>query len=96
MDYNSGEKAWFDTKQLRNSTIAAGRRHTVGLRSDGTVTAVGDNKFGQCKVSEWRDIVSVSAGCAHTLGLQSDGTMVAVGDNDYGQCDVREWSNIQH
>ena len=27
-------------------TLAAGRRHTVGLKSDGTVTAVGDNKYG--------------------------------------------------
>jgi len=43
-------------------TIAAGRRHTVGLKSDGTVTAVGDNIYGQCDVSGWCDIVSVAAG----------------------------------
>lgn len=29
------------------NTIAAGRRHTVGLKSDGTVTAVGDNRYGR-------------------------------------------------
>ncbi len=28
-------------------TIAAGRRHTIGLKSDGTVVATGDNKCGQ-------------------------------------------------
>ncbi|MDA8441606.1 MAG: RCC1 domain-containing protein [Peptococcaceae bacterium] len=39
--------------------IAAGRRHTVGLKSDGMVTAVGDNKCGQCDVSSWRDVVAV-------------------------------------
>ena len=37
-------------------TIAAGRRHTVGLKSDKTVTAVGDNEYGQCDVSGWRSI----------------------------------------
>ncbi len=37
-------------------TIAAGRRHTVGLKSDGTVLAVGDNKYGQCDISGWRGI----------------------------------------
>jgi alpha-tubulin suppressor-like RCC1 family protein len=37
-------------------TLAAGRRHTVGLKSDGTVTAVGDNKYDQCNVSGWHGI----------------------------------------
>ena len=36
--------------------IAAGRCHTVGLKSDGTVVAVGNNEFGQCDVGSWRDI----------------------------------------
>ena len=84
-------KVWAIPKDI----IAAGRRHTVGLKSDGTVTAVGNNKFGQCNVSGWRDIVAVAAGCAHTLGLKSDGTMVAVGDNEYGQCDASGWRGIQ-
>ena len=75
---------------IPKDTIAAGRRHTVGLKSDGTVTAVGDNKYGQCDVSGWRDIVAVAAGNvhmatntgnAHTIGLKSDGTVVAVGWN---------------
>ena len=36
---------------IPKDTIAAGRCHTVGLKSDGTVTAVGDNKYGQCDVN---------------------------------------------
>ena len=33
--------------------MAAGAYHTVGLRSDGTVEAVGYNGFGQCNVYGW-------------------------------------------
>lgn len=80
---------------IRKLTIAAGRRHTVGLKSDGTVVAVGDNKYGQCNVSNWCDIVAIAVGSSHTIGLKSDGTVVAVGDNEYGQCDVGGWCNIQ-
>jgi alpha-tubulin suppressor-like RCC1 family protein len=36
--------------------VAAGYRHSVALRSDGTVVAAGDNRFGQCHVGDWRDI----------------------------------------
>ena len=34
-------------------TIAAGYRHTLGLKSDGAVVSVGDNEYGQCDVSGW-------------------------------------------
>lgn len=37
-------------------TLAAGRRRTVGLKSDGTVVAVVDNEYGQCDVGGWRGI----------------------------------------
>ena len=33
---------------------AAGERHTVGLRADGTVVAIGDNAAGQCDVDDWK------------------------------------------
>ena len=94
MDYISPKEAMLKVKQWPKDTIAAGRRHTVGLKSDGTVTAVGDNKYGQCNVSDWNDIVAIAAGCAHTVGLKSDGTVVAVGNNEFGQCDVGSWSGI--
>ena len=75
--------------------IAADWDHTVGLKADGTVVAVGDNKSGQCDVSRWRDIVAVAADGYHTVGLKADGTVVAVGYNDDGQCDVSRWKNIK-
>jgi alpha-tubulin suppressor-like RCC1 family protein len=74
--------------------VAAGYRYTVGLKSDGTVVAVGSSKFGQCDVGNWTDIVRVAAGNFHTVGLKSDGTVVAVGLNDSGQCDVGGWTGI--
>ena len=103
MDRISPKEAALKSKRLRNDTIAAGRRHTVGLKCDGTVTAAGDNKYGQCGISGWRDIVAVAAGNvhmatntgnAHTVGLKSDGTVVAVGWNKHNQCGVNGWHNI--
>lgn len=70
--------------------VSCGGGHTVGLRADGTVVAVGDNDCTQCDVSDWTDIVSVSAGANQTVGLRSDGTVVAVGV----QWDVSSWRNI--
>ena len=64
--------------------VAAGNYHTVGLKSDGTVVAVGMNGDGQCDVGNWTDIIQVAAGDDHTVGLKSDGTVVAVGDNTTG------------
>jgi alpha-tubulin suppressor-like RCC1 family protein len=53
MDDLSPQESALKVKLRSKNTIAAGRRHTVGLKSDGTVTAVGDNAYGQCDVSGW-------------------------------------------
>jgi alpha-tubulin suppressor-like RCC1 family protein len=78
--------------------VAAGYYHTVGLKSDGTVVAVGNNSDGRCNVGGWADITGVAVGggllCSHTVGLKSDGTVVAVGDNYFGQCNVGNWTDI--
>ena len=74
--------------------MTAGGHHTVGLESDGTVVAVGDNSDGECDVDGWNGIVQVAAGESHTVGLKLDKTVAAVGDNSYGQCDVSEWTGI--
>ena len=85
--------------QLQNEfaskeSLAAGSSHTVGLKSSGTVVAVGSNDCGKCNMSGWATIVAVSAGDAHTVGLKADGTVVAVGSNNYGRCNVSDWTNI--
>jgi alpha-tubulin suppressor-like RCC1 family protein len=80
--------------------VAAGSFHTVGLKSDGTVVAVGwgyareEGEKGPCDVGDWANITQVAGGGSHTVGLKTDGTVVAMGDNYRGQCDVGGWVNI--
>jgi uncharacterized repeat protein (TIGR02543 family) len=71
--------------------VEGGAWYTLGLRSDGTVVAVGYNSYGQCNVSNWTDIIQVAAGMTHTIGLRSDGSVVAVGSNFNWQCNVGGW-----
>ena len=95
-DYQDARKrsfALWDEIAVRD-TIGTGDKHTVGLKADGTVVAVGNKKYGQCDVSDWNDIVAISAGKSHTVGLKADGTVVAAGKNNHGQCDVSDWSDI--
>ena len=76
------------------TTVSGDYKHTIGLKSNGTVVAVGDNGKGQCNIKYWTNIVSISTNVYHTIGLRSEGTVVAVGDNEEGQCDVKSWKNI--
>ena len=92
-------------------TIQCGTGYTVGLKSDGTVVAtkwIGVAKYegatvdyyGQCEVSDWKDIVAIAAGFGHTVGLKSDGTVVTTEYNTryikyyHGQCEVSDWKDI--
>ena len=59
--------------------LALSDSHTVGLREDGTVVAVGSNASGQCDVEDWTDIVYVAAGNDCTLGIRADGTLAIAG-----------------
>jgi hypothetical protein len=74
--------------------VSAGDLHTVGLKSDGGVLAVGWNQYGQCNVGTWTGIVQIAAGGSYTVGVETGGTVVAAGDNSYGQCNVGTWTDI--
>ncbi|MBM7609167.1 alpha-tubulin suppressor-like RCC1 family protein [Lysinibacillus composti] len=104
MDHILPKEAELKVKRWPKETIAAGRRHTVAIKSDGTVLAVGGNKYDQCDVNGWRNIVAVTAGNVHmatntgnthTVGLKTDRTVMAVGWNNHGQCNVSDWRGIQ-
>jgi hypothetical protein len=72
--------------------VAAGYAHTVGLKSDMTVVAVGSNDYGQCDVEGGTNILQVAAGGYHTVGVMTNKTVVAVGSNSSGQCNVNSWN----
>lgn len=69
-------------------------RHFVGLRSDGTVVAVGENEYGECNVSSWRYVESIAADHYTTFGVCADGTVLSTGRNTHGECNVSQWRNI--
>jgi alpha-tubulin suppressor-like RCC1 family protein len=75
--------------------VSAGGYHTIGLKTDGTVVAVGDNYPAGSDITSWTDIKQISAGGSHAVGLKTDGTVVVVGDNYSGQCDVTSWTDIK-
>ena len=92
--YKDARERSFKLWGVNSPTIIARYEHTVALKTDGTVVAVGDNEYGQCDVSEWTDIVAISGTDTNTVGLKADGTVVVAGDNEDGQCNVSDWTDI--
>jgi alpha-tubulin suppressor-like RCC1 family protein len=69
--------------------VAAGYKHALALRADGTVVAWGDNSYGQTNVpTGLSDVVAIAAAGFHNLALRGDGTIVAWGTNFYGESTV--------
>ncbi|MGH9189918.1 MAG: RCC1 domain-containing protein [Acidimicrobiales bacterium] len=76
------------------TVVAAGRLHSLVLRSDGTVWAWGRNDRGQlgdgttvdrprpARVGGLDKVVALAAGRIHSLAVRSDGTVWAWGGND--------------
>lgn len=71
--------------------IAAGARHTVALRSDGTVLVAGNNTNGQCDVTHWRNIVYIDASDTMTVGVTQEGKLLVAGGAIDG---IEEWTDI--
>jgi alpha-tubulin suppressor-like RCC1 family protein len=81
-----------DEDKLTNIVdIASEGTHLVALKSDGSVTSVGQNDSGQCNTTEengFTNVEEIKCSIVTTIGLRNDGTVIAVGDNMYGQCNT--------
>ena len=84
----------YDPYSRIRPVISTGWSHTVGVKEDGTVVAIGKNDDGKCDVYSWRDIVAVAAGREHTVGLRKDGTVISAGPDYEGRCSVNNWRDI--
>ena len=59
--------------------ISCGKNHLVGLRADGTVLAAGENKYGQCDVFSWNNVIDIAASEYMTIGLTASGECLKKG-----------------
>ena len=78
----------------QRETLSCSDERTVGLKTDGTVVAVGYEGNGWGNVSDWTNIAAISAGRVHTVGLKADGTVVIVRYVINGGGDVSDWADI--
>ena len=78
------------------TAIAAGGFHSLLLKSDDSLWAMGDNEYGQLGDGTHNStnrpeqivasgVTAIAAGGGHSLLLKSDGSLWAMGDNEYGQ-----------
>jgi alpha-tubulin suppressor-like RCC1 family protein len=78
--------------------IAAGKKHSLALKSDGTLLSWGSDTEGQLgdgavfanqvspvPVINATGIIAIAAGGSHTLALKSDGTLLSWGSDNAGQ-----------
>jgi len=80
--------------------VSTGPQHTVGIRTDGTLWAWGNNEHGRLgdgtagqnnnrfvpiQIGADSNWAYVSAGVAHTMAIRADGTLWAWGSNSSGQ-----------
>jgi hypothetical protein len=77
--------------------VAAGDVHSLFVKNDGTLWAMGGNNNGQLgrpsyygapPVNVVSNVVAVTGGGYHSLFVKSDGTLWATGDNSHGQLGI--------
>ena len=51
------------------ATLACGSYHTVAVKTDGTVVAVGSPSGSECSVYDWTDVAAVATGEYHYRGF---------------------------
>ena len=81
--------------------ISAGNEHAVGLKSNGTVVAVGrssdsNGSWSNLLVTGWSGITSIAAGANHTIARRSNGRVYSTGPASAwsSYLSTSSWSNI--
>ncbi len=82
-------------KGYGSGMTAAGLTHTIGVRTDGTVVASGQNTDGQCDVGAWTNIIYAAAGDKISVGVKEDGTVVVAGNTASGESAAAGWTGIK-
>ena len=83
---------------------AAGKEHSLFLKSDGSLWAMGANTFGQLGDGSGVDqyapvmvvdsgVVTIAAGYNHSMFVKSDESLWGMGDNFYGQLGDRSFED---
>ena len=78
------------------TAIAAGNWHSLFLKSDGSLWAMGNNQYGQLGDGSYNNtnspeqivagnVTAITAGGGHSLFLKRDGSLWGMGENDVGQ-----------
>lgn len=78
------------------TAIAGGASHSLFMKSDGSLWAMGDNGFGALGDGTWNDtnrpeqivatgVTAIAGATYHSLFLKSDGRLWATGGNEQGQ-----------
>ncbi|MGE8556635.1 MAG: T9SS type A sorting domain-containing protein [Chryseobacterium jejuense] len=78
-------------------SLSAGGEYSLGIKTDGTLWAWGNNQNGQLgdgtsistnvpiQIGTANNWVKIAAGSSHALAIKADGTLWAWGKNEYGQ-----------
>lgn len=59
--------------------VAAGGRHLLGLRADGTVYYAGDDERHARQVAQWANVADIDAGNGYSIALMQDGSVAMAG-----------------
>jgi len=75
---------------LTNATyVVGGWRHSLAIKTDGTLQAWGDDTVGQTDFwYEPTNCVSIACGQLHSLALQQNGFVIPAGDDLFGQVEI--------
>ncbi len=69
--------------------LAAGPRHAIALKRDGSVASWGSNQYGQTTLpAGLSNVVAIAAGQLFSLALKRDGTVVAWGHKEFQETAV--------